>query len=88
MKKLKLKLTIEGAQKYMFDLLNKEDMGDRIYELAQDIFQGCINVVENNSVIEGVEEYLDTGQAWYDEIQEEFYQAVYDKMTDFLTAKN
>lgn len=86
MKKLKCKLDISGAQKLMFELLDKVDMGDKIYELAQDIFQGCINVVETNSTIKGVEEYLDSGEEWYDEIQEEFYQKVYDKVKQFMGA--
>jgi hypothetical protein len=83
----KRKITIDEAQALMYNSLNVVDFGDKVYELAQDIFQGFINVIETKCEIEGVEEYLDSDQAWYDEIQEDFYQQVYDKLTEFLLGK-
>lgn len=82
----KVKITIEQAQKCMFELLKKADLGDRVYEFAQNVFQGFINFIETGAEIKDKEK-LDSGEAWYDEIQEEFYQAVYDKLTEFLTQK-
>ena len=83
----KRKISIDEAQALMYNSLNVVDFGDKAYELAQDIFQGFINVIETNCEIEGVEEYLDPDQEWYDEIQEDFYQQVYDKLTEFLLGK-
>jgi hypothetical protein len=80
------KIDVEQAENKMFELLAKEDMGDRIYEFAQDIFQSCINVVETNSEIDDRD--LDSTEEWYDEIQDDFYQSVYEKMTEFLTSKD
>lgn len=77
-------ITIGQAQAKMFALLNVEQMGDRVYEFAQDLFQKYIAFIEKSYKIDGVEEYLDIDEEWYDEIQEEFYQAVYDKINDFL----
>jgi hypothetical protein len=82
----KVKLTIEQAQHAMFELLKKADLGDRVYEFAQGIFQGFINFLETGAEIKD-KERLDSGEEWYDGIQEEFYQAVYDKLTEFLTQK-
>lgn len=82
----KAKLTIEQAQYCMFDRLKKADLGDRVYEFAQNIFQRFINFIETGAEIKD-KERLDSGEAWYDEIQEEFYQAVYDKLTEFLTQR-
>lgn len=79
----KKKITIDEARSKMFTLLGKKSMGDAVYELAQDIFQSCINVIEtNNEVIDN--DVLDRDEEWYDEIQDEFYQQVYNKLIDFL----
>ena len=80
----KRKMTIDDARYEMFKMLREKDMGDDIYELAQKIFQGCINVIETNTEITDKEEYLDRDEEWYDAIQEEFYQGVYDKAKLFL----
>ena len=80
------KITTDEARSEMYRLLKKVDMGDKIYELAQDIFQGCINVIEINTEITDKDEYLDSCQEWYDEIQEDFYQTVYDMIQDFFDA--
>lgn len=79
-------ITMLEAQKKMFDLLKEKDMGDTIYEAAQAVFQDAINAIETGNEIIDKDE-LDTGQEWYDEIQEEFYYAVYDKLAEFLRAK-
>ena len=78
------RITIEEAEQKMFDLLNAEDMGDRIYEFAQELFQRYINVIESGNTITN-KDVLDRYEEWYDGVQEEFYQAVYDRATKFLT---
>lgn len=80
----KKKITIEDAQRAMYEKLEKVSMGDKVYEFAQDIFQGFINMIETENEIKDAEERLESDQEWYDEIQEDFYQTVYDKLTDFL----
>ena len=84
---MKNRITIEQAERKMFGLLQTEDMGDRVYELAQDLYQKYIQYIEEHFEITGKEEYLDSDQEWYDSIYEEFFQAVYDAMVKFLTAK-
>ena len=67
----------------MFKMLREKDMGDDIYELAQRIFQGCINVIETGNEITD-NDTLDRDEEWYDAIQEDFYQEVYAKAKNFL----
>lgn len=83
----KKKITIDDARYEMFKMLRNKDMGDTVYEVAQNIFQGCINVIETGNEITDEDEWLDINEEWYDAIQEEFYQEVYNKLTDFLTQK-
>lgn len=71
----------------MFWLLDKYDLWDAVYEFAQEVFQDCIKRIEDAFNITDIDRYLDTDQEWYDEIQEEFYEAVYDKLAAFLTGE-
>ena len=82
----KKKITIDDARYEMFSMLRHMDFGDKVYEFAQDIFQGCINVIETGNKITD-NDTLDRDEEWYDEIQDEFYQEVYNKLTEFLTQK-
>ncbi len=77
-------LTIEQAEQKMFDMLKAEQMGDRIYEFAQELYQRYINVIETGTEIEGKDEYLDSDEEWYDEIHDEFFQTVYDRIRKFM----
>lgn len=80
------------AQSLLLDNLDKEDFGDRVYEFAQNLFQSGINVIESNHEIRDINgELADSEHSnevmWYDDVQEEFFQKVYDKLTEFLTGK-
>ena len=77
-------MTIEQAEQKMFDMLKAEQMGDRIYEFAQELYQRYINVIETGTEIEGKDEYLDSDEEWYDEIHDEFFQTVYDRIRKFM----
>jgi hypothetical protein len=66
----------------MFDTLNEMDMGDKIYEFAQDLFQGHINYIDYHYDVD--DSTLEPHERWYDGIYEEFHQAVYDAMVKFL----
>lgn len=79
------KISIESAEQMMYMLLDKEDMGDRIYEFAQELYQRYIRKIEENFEVD--ESNLDINERWYDAIYEEFFQAVYDEMVKFLTAR-
>ena len=83
----KKKITIDDARYEMFRMLRQKDMGDDIYELAQRIFQGCINVIETGNEITDKDEDLDRDEEWYDAIQEVFYQEVYAKAKNFLEGR-
>ena len=77
------RITIEQAENMMFDLLGKEDMGDRIYEFAQALFVKYIDKIEaENQVIN--KDILDRCEEWYDHAQDEFFQTVYDRITKFM----
>ena len=83
MKKAKTQITSDYAIEMMFDTLSEEHIEDRIYEFAQELFDGYIAQIEDNNEITDKDKY-DSGEEWYDEIREEFFQAVYDKMLGFL----
>lgn len=76
-------LTIEQAQRELFSMLNAEDMGDRIYEFAQNLFERYVNLIECADKIDT--DMLESDEAWYDDAREEFFQAVYDRAKNFLT---
>ena len=78
------RITIEEAREDLFSQLRCESIGDRIYEFAQELFQRYINLIECADEVTGLD-VLDSGEEWYDGVQEEFYQAVYDRATKFLT---
>lgn len=84
-------LLVENAEQMMRDMLSKESMGDRVYEFAQKLFHSYINVIEaGHRIVDDEGEFCGDsddchdGVAWYDDIQEEFFQAVYDRIKDFL----
>lgn len=82
---MKKQITIADAEQMMFDTLEEMDLGDKIYEFAQDLYQGHIQYIEDNYEVD--ESDLGSGERWYDAIYEEFYQAVYDAMVKFLTGR-
>lgn len=81
----KQKITTAGAEQKMFALLAREDMGDRIYEFAQELYRRYIEFIQYSYDIEGATDEDDV--AWYDGIYEDFHQEVYAKMIEFLTAR-
>ena len=80
----KQKITTAGAEQKMFALLALEDMGDRIYEFAQELYQRYIRQIEDEFKVE-CPDWPDV--EWYDGIYEDFFQEVYAKMIEFLTAR-
>ena len=77
------RIDIEQAEQKMFELLKKEQMGDRIYEFAQDLYQRYINVLETKYNITN-KDVLDRDEEWYDNVHDEFFQGVYNRMLGFL----
>ena len=79
---MKTKITQGEAIKKVFDSLSETDMGDVVYECAQNLMQGFVQFIEDHYDIE------DCSDAdcvmWYDEIYDEFHQAVYDAMSKYL----
>lgn len=75
-------LTVEQAQRELFSMLNAEDMGDRIYEFAQALFERYVNLIECADKIDT--DVLESDEAWYDDAREEFFQAVYDRILKFM----
>lgn len=83
-------LCVDDAEQMMREMLAKESMGDRVYEFAQVLFHRYINVIEaGHRICDAEGPYGDSedchdGVAWYDDIQEEFFQSVYDRLLNFL----
>jgi len=80
------KISIESAEQMMYMLLDKEDMGDRIYEFAQELYQRYIRKIEDAFKVERPD-CMSRDEEWYDGIYEDFFQEVYAKMIEFLTAR-
>ena len=55
------KISIESAEQMMYMLLDKEDMGDRIYEFAQELYQRYIRKIEDEFKVD----------VWYNEMEVE-----------------
>ena len=79
-------ISAEEAREKLLSILDKEDFGDRVYEFAQSLFQSGINVIETKNAISDEDPHGD--MMWYDDVQEEFYQKVYDKTLAFLQGKS
>ena len=79
-------ISTEEAREKLLSSLDKEDFGDRVYEFAQNLFQNGINVIETKNAISDDDPHDDV--MWYDDVQEEFYQKVYDKTLAFLQGKS
>ena len=89
---MKKKINEFEAQSMLLANLDKEDFGDRVYEFAQNLFQSGINVIESNNEIRDIDgnlaDYEHSNEVmWYDDVQEEFFQKVYDKTLEFLSRK-
>lgn len=88
---MKEKINIYNAQELLMQSLDKKDFGDRVYEFAQEQYQNAIAVIEQKYDITDVDGQVITEedshgeQEWYDEVQEMFYQKVYDRTLEFLT---
>ena len=81
------KITVYEAQKKVYELLYNEYLGDRVYEFAQNLFNKYINWVElKNEIID--KDVFESSEEWYDEIREDFFETVYEKLIDYLTLKS
>ena len=85
-------LSVDDAQVQLLNSIDKEDFGDRVYEFAQNLFQSGINVIETKNIIRDSDgrlaDYEHSNEVmWYDDVQEEFFQKVYDKTLEFLSQR-
>ena len=63
------------------------NIGDAVYDMVNDIFFGIVNEIEEQYAVtddEGnvIEPAL--GEAWHDELDEDFRQDCYNKIKEFL----
>ena len=79
------KISIEQAEQELFDLLYAEDIEDRLYDLAKDLFDKSVRKIEDEHTIENPD-VLDRDEEWYDSSFEEFMRQAFGRMIDFLTA--
>lgn len=66
----------------VYECLEKELWGDRIYEFAQERFRNYIDSISYKYEIDKRE--LCSDEEWYDEIYEDFFESVYAKMIEFF----
>lgn len=79
------RLSIEQAEHKLFDLLYSESIEDRLYELAQDLFNRSVRKLEEEYEVEDLE-FLESDAEWYDDSYDEFIRQAFGRMSDFLTA--
>lgn len=76
------KITIAQAESEIFDMLAAENMGDRIYEFAQGLFDKYVNLIECADEVDM--DALERDERWYDHAREEFFQTLYDRITKLM----
>ena len=85
-------ISIGDAQQMLFDMFSKDSIGDRVYEFAQDLFFMYVFKIEAKTRImdsdgNRCESCDGDGSAWYDDVEEDFFQEVYDKARAFLNSQ-
>lgn len=79
------KISIEEANSLIFDMLRREHIEDRFYELACDLFQKYVTKIAEENEIEDwgtVDE--EGGEMWYDESQDEFLRCAFARIKEFV----
>ena len=73
----------EQAQQELIQAVEKIELGDRLYELIQDLCNKSIQDIESRCTIVDVDgvPYDDTDDVmWYDDCREDFMKAVFEKI--------
>ena len=83
----KQKISFEQAAVMLDKKLETLNVGDHVYGMVNDIFHNAVNEIEEKYTVvdddgEAIEPAL--GEAWYDEVDEDFRQDCYDKIKKFL----
>lgn len=78
----KKKISISDAENILLDHLDSMDIADSLYELVSDIFNNCVYRVELEHTIDDSD--LDSGEAWYDNIREDFFEGAYQKLSELF----
>ena len=87
-KDVKQKIDISDAERMVREMTNKEQIEDRVYELAQSLIDGYIKKVEDEHRImvngKPASEELGSGEEWYDEIKDDMMKAVFERISDWM----
>ena len=84
-------ITIDQAEQEVRALMNKEQIEDRVYELAQELATKYIDkVAKENTIIDcdgnvcNDEDGLDGhgGEMWYDEVRDEVMKGLFEMISD------
>ena len=83
----------QGAEDELRKRFNNENIEDRIYEFANNLFMKYVVDVENEYAVvdeKGKPAGLDSNKSemWYDDCRDEIVQGIYDKVREFLCGKN
>lgn len=75
-------ITQERAGEKLLSLIDKSEVGDRVYELAQELCDEAIAKIEKEYTIVGNADYIpfteDDDEMWYDLYRDEFVSAVFE----------
>ena len=82
-------ITIDQAEQEVRALMNKEQIEDRVYELAQELATKYIDkVAEENTIIDcdgrPCTEDDGSGEMWYDEVRDEVMKGLFEMISDFF----
>ena len=80
------KISIEEAEQRLFEMLDKEDIGDVIYEAVRELFMKYVRRIEDGFKVTSPD-ILDRYEEWYDGVQDSFMEAGYDKMLKYYYGK-
>ena len=84
------KISIQEAEQKMWELLDKEHLEDRLYELARELTNQYIEKIEKEYTIVDVDgvpcnsELSEDGEMWYDDVREELVIDIFERVTNFV----
>jgi len=82
-----MNITKEKAVEMLLSFIDKENLGDRFYEFAQEVFQKAIASVEKEHIIvdvDGIPYTEEDDEMWYDDTFKEFLEKLADKLAKEL----
>lgn len=83
-------LDLEKASEMLFDKLSHyNELGDRVYELSQSLMDSFVNEINSRYTVVDFDgnPYDGDEEEWFDELREDFFENVYEKLKGYLTKR-